>query len=138
MAEDWEEDEVVGTKLSGSCEEVGRAEVEDLKREYPEVFSDLPGKTSVCKLRIDTGTEAPRGSHPYRIPDKLKEGVRAEVEKLVELGIVVPSTSPWASPVVPVPKVDGTVRVCIDYRKLNEVTVADPTTWSPWKRSWKG
>ena len=57
----------------------------------------------------------------------MKEGVRAEVEKLVELGIVVPSTSPWASPVYrTVPKKDGSVRVCIDYRKLNLVTTADP------------
>ena len=81
-----------------------------LKEEYPEVFSDLPGKTTACQMKIDTGEAAPRRSHPYRVPDRLKEGVRSEVNKLVELGIVVPSTSPWASPVVPVPKTDGTVR----------------------------
>ena len=126
VAEDWSEDEVIGTKMSGSCGEIGKAEIEELKRSFPEVFSDLPGKTSVCALSIETGTEAPRGSHPYRIPDKLKEGVRAEVEKLVEMGIVVPSRSPWASPIVPVPKRDGSVRVCIDYRKLNEIKIADP------------
>ena len=61
-----------------------------------------------------------------RIPDRLKDGVREEVLKLVDLGIVVPSQSPWASPVVPVPKPDGFVRVCIDYRRLNSVTVGDP------------
>ena len=127
VAEEWQDDEVIGTKLYGSCSDFDEEEVVGrLKEEYPEVFSDLPGRTDACQLRIDTGSEAPRGSHPYRIPNKLKEGVRSEVEKLVELGIVVPSTSPWASPVVPVPKDDGTVRVCIDYRKLNEVTIADP------------
>ena len=77
-------------------------------------------------LRISTTGEQPISSPPYRIPDRLKDGVREEVLKLVELGIVIPSQSPWASPVVPVPKQDGSVRVCIDYRRLNEVTIGDP------------
>ena len=127
VAEDWSEDEEVGTKLLGKFEGFNEEEVvEQLRGEFPEVFSDLPGRTTECKLNINTGDAAPRKSHPYRVPNKLKEGVRAEVEKLVEMGIVVPSTSPWASPVVPVSKGDGTVRVCVDYRKLNEVTTADP------------
>ena len=127
VAEDWAEDEAVGTKMFGHYDGFKEEEVvKMLRKEFPEVFSDLPGKTTACQLTIDTGDATPRGSHPYRIPNKLKEGVRAEVEKLVDLGIVVPSTSPWASPVVPVPKKDGTVRVCVDYRKVNEVTVADP------------
>ena len=127
VAEDWAEDESVGTKLSGNF--VGFKEEEvvpGLKEEFPEVFSDLPGRATVGQFEINTGEAAPMRSHPYRVPDRLKEGVRAEVNKLVELGIVVPSNSPWASPVVPVPKKDGSVRVCIDYRKLNEVTTADP------------
>ena len=111
----------------GSCPDFNEEEtVEGLRAEFPEVFSNLPGRTEACRLAIDTGSAAPKGSHPYRIPNKLKEGVRSEIEKLVEMGIVVPSTSPWASPIVPVPKRDGTVRVCVDYRKLNEVTTADP------------
>ena len=127
VAEDWSNDEEVGTKLHGKCEDFDEKEVVgQLKAEYPEVFSDLPGRTTACTLKIDTGQAAPRRSHPYRVPNRLKEGVRAEVEKLVDMGIVVPSTSPWASPVVPVPKGDGTVRVCVDYRKLNEVTTSDP------------
>ena len=48
---------------------------------------------------------------PYRIPDKLKEGVHSEISKLSEAGIIEPSTSPWASPIVPVVKPDG---LCIE------------------------
>ena len=126
VAEDWEGDSEIGTKTAGVCDEFNMKELEEMKIEFPEVFSDLPGKTGVCKLVINTTGEQPISSPPYRVPDRLKEGVREEVLKLVELGIVVPSISPWASPVVLVPKSDGTVRVCIDYRRLNAVTVGDP------------
>ena len=80
----------------------------------------------MIRLKIKTGDAEPRASHPYRIPDRLKEGVRQEVMTVVELGIAVPSISPWASPVVPVPKQDGSVRVCVDYRRLNDITEGDP------------
>ena len=126
IAEDWEEDEDVGTKLSEQCSGFDQKVLEKLKQDFPQVFSDLPGRTQVCLMSIDTKDVGPIASPPYRIPDKLKDGVREEVLKLVELGIVIPSHSPWASPVVPVPKADGSVRICVDYRKLNSVTTGDP------------
>ena len=126
IAEDVSDDEDAGLKISGRCKDFEVAAVVRLKQEFPEVFSDLPGKTELCKLRIDTGDALPVALRPYRPPDRMKEGVREEVEKLLELGVAEPSFSPWVSPVVPVPKKDGSLRICVDFRRLNSVTVPDP------------
>ena len=47
------------------------------------------------------------------------------VNEMLEQGVVVPSSSPWASPIVLVAKRDGTTRFCVDYRKLNIITKLD-------------
>ena len=126
VAEDCEDDQVLGPKLSEECGGFDKRSIEELRGEFPRVFSDAPGRTKVVTLKIETGDHEPLASHPHRVPDKLKEGVRREIMKLVDEGIAVPSSSPWASPIVPVPKKDGSVRICIDYRRLNEITVGDP------------
>ena len=120
------DDEEVGVKLEGRCEDFDESQVEVLQGEYPDVFNDVPGRTEVCSLEIVTGATPPIASGPYRVPDRMKEEVKKEVEKLLELGVAEPSHSPWASPIVPVLKKDGSIRLCIDYRKLNSVTAGDP------------
>jgi hypothetical protein len=49
--------------------------------------------------------------------------LKKQIDELLEKGYIRPSTSPWAAPVLFVEKKDGTKRMCIDYRSLNEVTI---------------
>ena len=93
---------------------------------YADVFSSLPGRTELCELRILTGDHPPVSSHPYRVPPRWMKQVRAQIDQLVEMGIVVPSTSPWSSSIVPVKKKTGGVRVCVDFRAVNALTSPDP------------
>ena len=126
VAEDALDEGASGVRLSGRCKDFDLKQVDVLMREFPSVFSDEPGKTDVCDLVIKTGDSPPIASTPYRVPDRLKESVKEEIENLVEMGVASPSHSPWASPIVPVVKKDGKIRLCVDFRKLNGVTEPDP------------
>ena len=55
----------------------------------------------------------------------LKNAVDEEVQRLIDNILVVKSKSPWAFPLVHIKKKDGSIRICIDYRKLNKVTLHD-------------
>ena len=93
---------------------------------WDKVLSDVPGMTNLLVHDINTGEAPPVRAVPYQVPLKWQEAVKKEVDLLRELGILVSSTSPWGSPIVPVAKGDGGVRVCVDFRRLNKLTVKDP------------
>ena len=63
---------------------------------------------------------APYKVAPYKLP-----AVQEEIKEMLDKGVIVPSKSPYSSPIVMVPNTDGTNRMCIDYRKLNEITTKD-------------
>jgi hypothetical protein len=95
---------------------------------YGDVFacstSDL-GKTSTLKHHIHTGDATPIRQPVRRVPPHQRQEVRQLLTNMLEGGVVEPSASPWASPIVLVQKKDGSTRFCVDYRKLNEVTRKD-------------
>ena len=96
-------------------------------QEFLEVFpEDLPGLPPNREIEfvIDLvpGT-APISKAPYRMaPTELKE-LKVQLQELLDKGFIRPSFSPWGAPVLFVKKKDGSMRLCIDYRELNKVTI---------------
>ena len=106
---------------------------EEQKRKAKEILvnhcdlfaSSNPGTTDLVSHQIDTGLNYPTHSAPYRTSLKERTIIQNEVEKMKEANIIRESKSPWAAPVVLVSKKDGSIRFCVDYRKLNLVTTKD-------------
>ena len=83
------------------------------------------GVTIVVQHTINTGDSTPIRRQARQIPFALRSKVDNMTEEMLEQGIIQPSQSPWASPIVLVAKKDGTTRFCVDYRRLNAVTKLD-------------
>ncbi|RVX04229.1 Retrovirus-related Pol polyprotein from transposon 17.6 [Vitis vinifera] len=96
-------------------------------KDYPDVFpEDLPGLPleKEVEFTIDLAPKtAPISKAPYRMtPMELKE-LKIQFQELLDKGFIRPSVSPWGAPVLFVKKKNGSIRLCIDYRKFNKVTV---------------
>ncbi len=96
-----------------------------LQADFADVFSPLPGRTDLVQHHIETLPGEVARSRPYRLPEHKKNVVREELKAMLNLGVIEESHSDWASPIVLVPKTDGSVRFCVDYRKVNAVSKFD-------------
>ena len=83
------------------------------------------GKCSILKHKIDTAEAAPVRQPLRRTPQAFEGEEQKYIQEQLKAGVIQPSSSAWSSPIVMVRKKTGDVRVCIDYRKLNERTIKD-------------
>jgi hypothetical protein len=90
---------------------------------FPEELSELPPDREIeFIIELLPGT-TPISKRPYRMPINELEELKKQIAKLETKGFIRLSSSPWGAPVLFVKKKDGSLRICVDYRALNEVTI---------------
>jgi hypothetical protein len=99
----------------------------NLLKEFSDIFANdsQPGTTHLVSHTIETGDAKPINQMPYRAGRREKQEIEKQIKELMKHKIIRPSKSPWASPVILISKKDETSRFCVDYRKLNSLTIRD-------------
>ena len=103
-------------------------EIIDLIEEYSDVFAgdnEPLGKTDAVEFHVDTGSHPPVAQQKYKTPYFLRTELKRIIDKNLQNGLMEECSSPWAAPTLLVKKANGTWRLVVDYRKLNQVTTAD-------------
>jgi len=105
-----------------------KKQLKQLLLQHKEIFST--GDTDIgvynkIKHRIDLTTDIPFKERHRRIPPHMIEEVRQHIEQLLATGVIKPSKSPYTSNVVLIRKKSGKLRLCVDYRQLNKITIKD-------------
>ena len=121
----WDDADPLPPMVNKRLTEQQSQDVQQIIAEFADVFSTKPGATRLAEHRIETGAAKPVRQAPYRLPHAYRDTVQKELAAMKSDGIIEPSTSEWASPIVLVPKEDGSLRMCVDYRRLNSVSTAD-------------
>ena len=102
-----------------------KSELLSLLGEFSDVMCSIPGKTNIAVHHIHTGTGQPIRLPAYRLPHAFRDQVKKELKEMLEAGIIEHSSSEWSFPKVVVRKKDGSLRICVDYRRLNSITRVD-------------
>ena len=96
--------------------------------QYSDIFvgpDGRVGQTDLVRHKIKLRDETPIKIPARRLPIHQREIATDDIYKMLNQGIIEPSESPWAAPIVLVKKKDNTTRFCVDYRKLNSKTIKD-------------
>ncbi|GBM08854.1 Retrovirus-related Pol polyprotein from transposon 297 [Araneus ventricosus] len=102
-----------------------RTQINFLLQEFKSCFEPGGEVTTFSEHRITNGNSPPVAKPPYRKNPAKRELLKKELDSLLAGGIIEECESPYASPVVLVPKPNCSMRLCVDFRKLNSTTIAD-------------
>ena len=124
----WRKQQLKSFKLRPTLLTEDKEQLIKVLAEHHSIFSLEEGErweTSLAEFAINTGDSAPKKQAACRIPYAARQEITSLLKRMQPEGVIEPSESPWASPVVLVRKRDGSLRFCVDYRGLNAVTKAD-------------
>jgi hypothetical protein len=115
-------------KLNDKLSKHETAQLTQLLNRYKNVFSwseyDI-GRAKNVDHRINTSDTPPIKNPPYKAPVRQQQIINEKVQEMLDNDLIEPSYSPWSSPVVLIRKKDDSYRFCVDFRKLNHVTIKD-------------
>ena len=110
--------------INEELEDSQKGQLLTLLQEFDDVLKNTPGKTDMVEYRIHTVSAQPVRLPACRLPYAYRDRVK-ELDDMLQFGIIEPSSSEWSSPMVVVQKKDGTLRVCVDFRRLNSISECD-------------
>ena len=117
-----------GLSLGDHLTEKQSSVVADLLRKHETVFQQHSLDLGCCEKiphKIHLTSDVPINQPYRRVPPQQLQPLRELIQGLLDAGVIQPSASPWASPIVLVGKPDGSLRLCVDYRAVNARTVGD-------------
>ena len=118
---DWRDKLVIGKEHENRREAIVK-----LLEEFSEMWSGRLGELKNVEHAIDIEEGSrPVHSQPYRAGPTRRAKEKEDLQEMLDAGVIRPSSSEWASPIVYAPKADGSLRFCVDYRRLNAITVRD-------------
>lgn len=125
MPEFGEAESYQDVTLYDELDEVKKGEARALCAEFGGLMTERPGQTDLEVCDAELTTTQPVSVKPYPIPYATREIIAEEVRKMMQMGVIEPSKSSYAAPVVIVKKKSGEHRFCTDYRRLNNVIKPD-------------
>ena len=102
-----------------------KKQLEDLLWKHKAVFKKTPGRLTTYQHKLLVKVNQAFIGRSYPVPMAYRDKVDQEIKSMLEMGIIQRSSSPYINPIVPVVKKDGTVRLCLDARRLNDILLED-------------
>ena len=108
-----------------SLQQSEREELQNLIFKHTNLFQSNGPPTTIMKHTIKINESRPIATRPYRLAKLKKAELKNEISQMLDSDIIEESQSAWAAPVIMIPKQNGKIRVCVDYRELNAITIPD-------------